>query len=398
MKLQLVTFRWVTIIVLVAIYLALVAQCHGLRFDLRDDELHFWPTSLSFSKAWWPSLDLLRNYQELNTPLPFAIFGFLERLLGGGVAVGRWANCLLSLGLLLLLCWQANNRWSLWRAVTGILIFPYFLATSILLYTDMIALFWTVLGIWSYQKGRPLLSTLSFALGLASRQYVLAFPVALLLHELWEAQSTQTWHNRRPMLFAQIAALASLLPWFLLWGGFAPPSEAIRQGLPAEIEIRRVLPENSLYMLAALGAYFVLPERLMRFRDVFYPRLMSRFVVLGIVVLAILYWTFPPYGNLVDVPTMGFLDRGLRLYFSDTARMVILFGFAGWAFWRFARCDLAGLLVLCNVLLMLKAKVAWDKYLLLLLVVLWWLDATQSRCRPSTFTTQANSVQSLTDG
>jgi len=231
---------------------------------------------------------------------------------------------------------------------------------------------------------RPGLCALSFILGLATRQYVLAFPVALLLHELGKALQTQTWRERRPMLLAQIAAVASLLPWFWLWGGFAPPSEALRQGLMTEIEIRRLIPENSLYFLAALGAYFVLPERLLRLRETFYPPIKSWIFGLGIVMLMSLFWIFPPYGNLLDVPTMGFLDRVLRLFLSDTLRVAVFFGLATWAFWRFARPDFVGLLVLCNVLLMLKAKVAWDKYLLLLLVVLWWLHATESPCASST--------------
>lgn len=373
------TFRFATAFLLIAVYFLIYAVFEGLSFPLKDDENHFWPNSQIFSHTWIPSLHSLSNYNELNTPLPFVVFGWLHKLTNNGLVVGRIFNLLSSLGILLLLCWQATERNALWRALVGILIFPYFMATSVLLYTDIQAVFWIVLGFWAWQKDRAFLSALSFAMAVACRQFALAFPAALLMQELLIVWRTGYFKSRLPMLLAQLTALASILPWLFLWGGLAPPNTAAGQGLPVDFTLHRFVPENSLYFMTTLGAYFVLPELLLRFRSTYFPSLRNPKIWLALSVLGLLFCLFPPYGNVIDVPTMGIFDLSIRNLFSDFARLFFFALLAGVALWRFSRLDLACLLVLCNVLLMLKSKVAWDKYLLPLLVVLWWQYATNRR-------------------
>ena len=45
------------------------------------------------------SLDQLRSYQELSTPLAFLLFGSLEHLLHGGIMAGRLLNLSLSFAM-----------------------------------------------------------------------------------------------------------------------------------------------------------------------------------------------------------------------------------------------------------------------------------------------------------
>jgi len=372
-------FRIATALILIAVYFLIYSAFDGLRFQLKDDENHFWPNSQIFAETWLPSLYALRHYNELNTPFPFIVFGWLHKLTSNGLVVGRIFNVLSSLGILLLLCWQAKERNPLWRALAGILIFPYFQATSVLLYTDIQAVFWIVLGFWAWQKDRAFLSAFAFSIAVACRQFALAFPAALLIHELDIARQRGHLEIRWPMLIAQITALASIIPWLWLWGGLAPPNTAAGQGLPADFTLRRFVPENSLYFMATLGAYFVLPELVLRFRTSYFPNWRNIKIILSLLSLGLLFCLFPPFGNAMDIPTMGILDISVRNFFSDLPRLILFAVLAGLALWRFSRLDLASLLVLCNALLMLKSKVAWDKYLLPLLVVLWWQYATSEQ-------------------
>lgn len=370
------SFRGYVALLLLAIFGVIYLALDGMNFPLRDDENHFWPNSQIFAQSWLPSLHALRNYNELNTPLPFILFGWLEKLTGHGLPAGRLLNFLASLGLLLLLTWQATQRSDLWRALVGILSFPYFVATSVLLYTDILATFWIVMGCWSWQKNQSTLSALAFGLAISCRQFALAFPAALLLFEIGLAWQTRQFKARTPMMVAQVLALASIGPWIMLWGGLAPPNTAAGQGLPADFTLRRFTPENSLYFLTTLGAYFVVPEFILRCRQTYFPKQNWKVLWCALLLLGMIFFVYPPYGNVLDVPTMGLLDIAVRQLLSDVPR-VLLFGLlAGLAVWRFWRWDVASLLVFCNVLLMLKSKVAWDKYLLPLLVVLWWLSAT----------------------
>ena len=62
-------------LVLIALFVAVAVYLDALRFELEKDETHFWPTSLQFAESWLPSVETLRDYPELSTPLPFWIFG-----------------------------------------------------------------------------------------------------------------------------------------------------------------------------------------------------------------------------------------------------------------------------------------------------------------------------------
>ena len=113
------------------LYVIIFLIFNQLGFSIRKDETHFWPTSLKFSKDWVPSIDLLKNYDELSTPLSFIIFGTVEHIFHGGIFAGRLINLILSLGILSIFVFisEGKNRKYLF-SVIGVLIYPYFIACS----------------------------------------------------------------------------------------------------------------------------------------------------------------------------------------------------------------------------------------------------------------------------
>ena len=221
--------RLVFITAVIVIYTALFIALDGLRFEIGKDEKHFWPTSIEFSQRLIPTIDQLRSYDELNTPLPFVLFGALERVFGGGVFAGRLLNLTLSFAILLLVGWGRPNDWRPVLAAIGLLCCPYYLGASGYLYTDMIAVFFVVVGLWLHHRSRYIAAGVCFALGIASRQYMVAFPVAAATYEF--VCSIRTTNRPRLAWIAPGIAALTLLGWIWLFGGLAPAGALTKQPL-----------------------------------------------------------------------------------------------------------------------------------------------------------------------
>ena len=353
----------------VLLYVGLFFYFDGLQFAAKWDEIRFWATSQTFSETLLPSLDLLRNYSELNTPLPFVLYGALEHLFGGGLFAGRLLNLTLCFVMTCLVCLPARQRGlAPVLATCGLLLFPYYLYYSALLYTDHIAAFFVLLGFWWYLRDRHVLSALSFVLAISSRQYMLAFPLAVAAYEA----AAHLRDPARPHLrwMAPLLAAASILGWMALFEG-ATTDEAIvsRDSVP---EFQRnqwtFVFTTPLYMLSCVGLYFVLPEWLLFSRRVRLKKFLTfkhLTIALGLLLLFALF--LGPIGHGLLATALG--GRSALLWHGGLFVLALL------ACFRFARLDLAFWLLLMNSLIMLKAF-PWDKYALPLLVVLWYLKST----------------------
>lgn len=55
------------------------------NFGLYQDEIHYYATALKFSEQALPSIELLKNFDELNTPIPFILGGWVINLFGEDV-------------------------------------------------------------------------------------------------------------------------------------------------------------------------------------------------------------------------------------------------------------------------------------------------------------------------
>jgi len=73
------------------------------------------------------------------------------------------------------------------------------------------------------------------------------------------------------------------------------------------------------------------------------------------------------------------MDKLFRMFGGDFFRMTLFYILALIACLRFFAINLESLLVLSNALMMLKSHVAWDKYLLPLIVILWFLNAIRHK-------------------
>lgn len=364
------------------LYAAVAVGLDGLAFPVRKDEVHFWPTVLRFAVDPLPSPELLRNYGELSTPLPFLLFGWLEALTGGGIVLARYVNLAASLAVTLTIVLASSaHGWRAPVAALGLLAFPYYLGVSAHVYTDIVAAGLTLAGLIAHLGGRYVLGALAFVLAISSRQYAFAFPAGLAIWEAWRSMRASAPRRQHASWVAPLVACSSLLGWFMLFGGFAPPAEVARQQIPTA-ELLAVRPSHALYFLTTVGAYYVVVEWLLlgNRRRAYLAELWGRLarppgaaVALGLLGLFAL---FPPVSNThVSVESMGYLDKAVRLVLPDAARMALFYALALAAWFRFGHGELPVFLVMANAAVILKAHLGWEKYALPLLVVLWYLQA-----------------------
>ncbi len=355
-------------------YAAHVAALGGLTFPLSGDGVHFWQTTIDwFSRSAVPSIAALRSYDELNTPLPFVVWGALEHGFHQGIWVPRALNLVLSFLVAALIAWPpgavSTKRIA---AAAGLLLCPYYLFVSARIYTDVPAIFCAAFGLWAYLDRRPALSAAFFVLGIACRQYIVAFPLAIVAHELTKPAVERS----RRAIIASTAAAASLAGWVLLFHGVAPPAAIDEQGIVTANPVT-VIPQNALYFLACLGLYFTVPARVFAGRLPDASDLPGRRMLAAGAAIAVLFVLFPPFGNQ-SVPTaeMGLFDRALHAAGLPPILRATVFGvFAIAAVWSLSGQRLALWLAASNALVLLKGPGTWDKYALPALAGLWLLTS-----------------------
>lgn len=352
---------------LILLYALVFLLFDQLQFPPIWDEPDFWLASLNFSDQLIPQLADLKDYNELNTPLPFIVFGILEYLWQGGIFAGRLLNLVLSFGITMLIAFPTNHtsKQSI-LAVCGLLSFPYYLWLSTHLYTDILATFFVLVGVWSYTRERHLISGIAFTLAIASRQFMLGFPVAVAIYEFLKGNRDR-FHLRLSWLAPLIAA-STILGWMYFFNGLAPAG-AVEENVTPDVQksVWIFSLSSSLYLLACIGLYFVIPEWLLFSRKIVKPYwTLQKASLAGALIL--MFVLFPV------VEAHGLLIKGVEMLPSRGFQNLLLYSLALLSCLRFLRYDLTFWLLLVNCGLMLKAY-PWDKYALPLLAVLWFYKA-----------------------
>ncbi|MGP1383976.1 MAG: hypothetical protein ACTS2F_10485 [Thainema sp.] len=341
------------------------------------DERHFWETSLSFSDRILPTLEQLRNYEELNTPLPFIIFGALEYLFQQGIFLGRLLNLGLSLAISLIIGWPKPGKPYALFCLIGLWLCPYYFWLSGRLYTELITCFWIVLGLMAYIRDRTFLSGIAFILAIASRQYALAFPLAIFTYEFGLAMKTAIASSQIRLAdqwkwLAPLVAVLSIGVWLYLFQGLAPETAIeIRATPEVQQTFWAVRPGQVVNFMAFTGLYVVIPENLI-FIGLLRQNQFAMPIRKGIgVAIALLVYVliFPP--SLVgDGPLM----KVIALLPQGAIAVAVLYGLALIACLRFSRLNLITLIWLFNCLIMIKAF-PLDRYVLLFAVAFWYLKS-----------------------
>ena len=355
----------------------------GLDFPLYMDEVDYWDQTLDFLALWPPTIGDLRSYGEPMTPLSFIYWSLVELGFGGGVPGLRISCIVISLATLLLIGGKVHTpgRRALLCAL-GLLAYPYWVPLSMVIYTDVPAVFLSVLGLWLYARGRGTWSAIAFVLSISTRQYMVTIPAALVAAELASfVLQRRDWHPKRVVPMA--VATGSLLAWLLFFGGLGP--EPGLDVYPTHIEaLSDITPAYGLYFLSCVGIYFVVPEFLLfrRWREPWPFPATRRHLTIGAILLAA-FVAFPPPSDTI----MGTLNRAALTILpagqtGGVARIALFAGLAWLTCVRFRHLDLIFWLLLGRALLMTVAWEGWEKYHLVVFASLWYLRSISDLQRP----------------
>ena len=286
------------------------------RFDYppHGDEATFYPITLQFGGHAFPPLQLLRSYEQLQTPFMFVVFGLVGRAVGFDLWKLRVGVAILSYLTLLLffrLCRVRSDSTKPWLSIyatTALALSPYYLGASFYYYTDIPCLFVMMVALTLYLSGRPLGGAIAAGMALLTRQFSVFLPAAYALNSMRKERRAKIDLRQGATL---MLPFAMLLPLILLWGGISPQNhlrEIVRQ-------VGYVHPEFVNYLVLATGVYS-LPLAILRTRQIF-----QRQRLFTAALLTPLFWLAIPRPNPealnLPVKTLGYLDIALTSVFGD---------------------------------------------------------------------------------
>jgi 4-amino-4-deoxy-L-arabinose transferase-like glycosyltransferase len=189
-----------------------------------SDEAHFVETVRLFVDDL--SFERLCDYPEVTPPLVYVLYAVWAKIFGSSTEILRLFSLLVAL-----ICWQALYRFN--QLITGQSLYawllslitvvnPYFVGTSVFVYTDMLTLLFCLLAITALIRERTVTFSICLGAAIMCRQYAIVFPLAYAFY--WCLARIRG--RRYPVRFL-LGALVSVMPLLFLilyWGNIAPES------------------------------------------------------------------------------------------------------------------------------------------------------------------------------
>lgn len=193
-----------------------------LKTPLHGDEHHFYKTIVEFSKDL--SVEKIRSYNELITPLTFIVYGFFGKLFGTDLLTVRFLSIIIGffthLLFFIFLKEIFKNRLIYWSLFLMWIFNPYVLGFNALVFTDGLSNFLIILFLYSVYKKKYFLIFVVSALLLYTRQFNVILIAAAVFYMILELIKKKTIDIK--MIAALFAGGGAILPLLLLWEGFSP--------------------------------------------------------------------------------------------------------------------------------------------------------------------------------
>lgn len=206
------------------VYLSAISFGFGFNHELWVDEGHFYKTIKLFTVDF--SVETLRTYNEVISPLTFIIYALWAKIFGADLAILRVFSLLVAFvtycRFYQLLQYHFNGQWALLLTIF-LSLNPYMIGVSFFCYTDMLTVLLSIeiaLAIISTSVFRLLIFSI---LALYARQYNITVLIAVGLYYLLikNEMGQINWKNA----FLMFVPLLAFLPLAILWKGLAPDSE-----------------------------------------------------------------------------------------------------------------------------------------------------------------------------
>lgn len=369
-------FQFLTAIIVFQLIVVLTA---GLCRPFWGDEAHFVETIRLFGNSF--SLETLRTYNEMSTPLPFMLYAAWGKLFGFGIATLRLLSLLIAAATYLSfhrLVWNIRHdgQMAFWLTLF-LMVHPYNVGLSIFVFTDMLAILTVVLTLHAARQSNAALLGLSLAAGILCRQYLIyvALAVAIYFITMWISDRRRSQH-----IACLIATVLAILPFFalaLFWDGLSP--------------------ENNLRQLYVSKSLSYEPEFLVAYVSIFgiylFPLLAVRWrwwtcdslTLIAAFLLSPLYWFYPIavsapsaaiglttiglyHRFLVSVAGHGSIEQAV-FYAGFLVGLIVLLSVVRRVVAQFRQSAntellLYSLMVLAFLLVMPFSYLCWEKYIM----------------------------------
>ncbi len=297
------------LLVLVAFESGLVIVA-DLKRPFWGDEAHFVETIRQFGDE--ISMESLKHYNEMSTPLPFIAYAIWGRTFGFDIHILRSLSVLLAIVTYLLfyhllMSIFARPRTALW-ATLFLVLHPYMIGLSIFVFTDMMTILFLLMFLISLRRQAPVLLAIFSSAGLLSRQYFAFLPAAAALFCL--SGYIQKRDVQKLEMLASIAlSFLPMLFLMVLWGGPAPDNEMRDLYLGGGL---RFSPSYLALYLCQFVLY-LLPIVIIKWRHYFRD---MRLNIISLALASLFYWWFPVKPSLsavsAGVDTVGLFHRFIR--------------------------------------------------------------------------------------
>ena len=193
-----------------------------IHLPFHGDEGHIVETIRLFAKNF--NLSTIKDYPEVTPPFFFIFYALWTKIFGTSIESLRILTLIISF-----IAWQLvfylNNSFT--KKGTHallisllIIINPYFLGTSVFVFTDMFTIMFLLAAVISFIKDGILLFTIFSTFAILCRQYAVIIPIAVII--FFVISHLQQKIIPRIYLLGSLLTFLPLIILFILWGNISP--------------------------------------------------------------------------------------------------------------------------------------------------------------------------------
>lgn len=193
----------------------------SIRLPFRGDEKHIVDTIKLFASSL--SFETIKNYPEVTPPFFFIFYAIWAKIFGLTIESLRILTLIISL-----VTWQlvfylislfVKKNIHVLLLSFLLIINPYFLGTSVFVFTDMLTIMLCLSAVILFLKDKYYSFLIFCSLAILCRQYAIIFPLSII------AFSIINLLNRKPInkryIFGTIFTFLPLMILFFIWGNIA---------------------------------------------------------------------------------------------------------------------------------------------------------------------------------
>jgi len=319
-------------ILLAIAFFAMISKVETGVSGSRDEVVYHYRTIIDFTEQ-FPNLDL-RNYHSATTPLYHVFLTFAALVVGTDLVTLRFINAIISLILLfsvfIYLSRKSQTPFLAFILTLAFMMSPYFIRSSIMLFTDNMAIVLTLLSIMMLDTSvvrvqHFVWSGLFIFLTVLTRQVYAWLIGAFVVASLQAFYKDKEWALLLRSVWPAVFPVAGLAFFVVQWGGLIPVRFLGRHEASA---LNWEVPAYIISLIGLYGAVFA-PWYLRLYRE--NRRRWKAIHLGGLVALGVGYLLINPISSSADYPhrevggALWLLTTGFPVLFSSSLVFWILF-------------------------------------------------------------------------